>query len=350
MITLAPYGFYWFQLQQPDKSQPVDAVRGTGIRNPGGAAGRDLGLAGADPWRVRTRCAARPSGANPLVSGALAEGDPSDADVSDPVLRYRRQPALAGVFRDHPARHDDALCAADADRVGALRPRALQPARLRRSAPGRARRHIARCRHRPDLHRAVAAQSARIADRRGTAACGSNSGRPANFPTGRSGSRSISARSRPNNPTARRWSTAIMSSSSTASSNPASIPRSRSAVPDRGRGLCQHPGAARQRRTGRRRQTQRHRDRPRLCRKSGRRLDRDSRPISTALSTSSACWRRADPPAKAKSRCSLFALHVANRKTGRRDASRARQQQAKFPTLRRSRPGPKTRSAGSTTP
>ncbi len=23
MITLAPYGFYWFQLQEPDKSQPA---------------------------------------------------------------------------------------------------------------------------------------------------------------------------------------------------------------------------------------------------------------------------------------------------------------------------------------
>ena len=99
------------------------------IRNAGGAAGLDLGVAGAHPRRVRTRRAAGASGADALVSGALAEGDPADADLGDPVLRHRRQPALARLFRDHPARHHDALCAADADRMGALRSRTLQSPR-----------------------------------------------------------------------------------------------------------------------------------------------------------------------------------------------------------------------------
>ena len=44
----------------------------------------------------------------------------------------------------------------------------------------------------------------------------------------------------------------------------------------------------------------------------------------------------------------LSALHVADRKTRRRDASRARQQPANSPISRRNRPGPRTCSAGST--
>ena len=66
--------------------------------------GVDLGVAGADPRRVRTRRAAGSSGTNALVSGAHAEGDPADIDVGDSVLRHRRQPAVAGLFRSHPAR------------------------------------------------------------------------------------------------------------------------------------------------------------------------------------------------------------------------------------------------------
>ena len=47
MITLAPYGFYWFQLQERDKSAPVVPRGRARIRDAGGAAGRDLGVAGA---------------------------------------------------------------------------------------------------------------------------------------------------------------------------------------------------------------------------------------------------------------------------------------------------------------
>ncbi len=59
---------YWFQLQEPDKSEPAKLVGRAGIRDAGGAGGRDLGVPGADPGRVRTRCPARASGAHPLVS------------------------------------------------------------------------------------------------------------------------------------------------------------------------------------------------------------------------------------------------------------------------------------------
>ena len=79
MITLAPYGFYWFELQERDKSAPVAAAGGARIRNAGGAAGRDLGFAGARTRRVRARRAARTSGADALVSGAIGQGDPADS-------------------------------------------------------------------------------------------------------------------------------------------------------------------------------------------------------------------------------------------------------------------------------
>src|SRR6185312_6520385 len=72
-----------------------NAARGTGIRDPGGAAQFDLGLAGAHPWRVRARRAAGTSGAHTMVSGAFAREDPPDARDGDSVLRYRRQPAVA---------------------------------------------------------------------------------------------------------------------------------------------------------------------------------------------------------------------------------------------------------------
>ena len=163
MITLAPYGFYWFQLKERDKSEHGRADRRSGIRDPGGAARRHLDVAGPHPRRVRARRAADLSGANPLVSGAFGAGDPPHRDLGGAVLRYRRQPAVAGLFRsDHRTRRELALRAADADRMGSFRSRALQSPRLCGGAPGRARRHAAGRRHRPDLHRPAAAQSARI--------------------------------------------------------------------------------------------------------------------------------------------------------------------------------------------
>ena len=125
MITLAPYGFYWFELQERDKSEPVVPSGRPRIRNAGGAARRDLGIAGAYPRRVRTRRPARTSGADALVSGAIGQGDPADADFGDSVLRHRRQPALARLLQGDAAWRHHALRAADADRMDALRSRAL---------------------------------------------------------------------------------------------------------------------------------------------------------------------------------------------------------------------------------
>ena len=142
------------------------AVGGSRIRDAGGAGGRDLGVAGPHPRRIRTRRAAWISGANTLVSGSLAGGYSPHPHLGGPVLRHRRQPPLARLLRSDAARRDGALRAADADRVGALRSRALQPARLRGRASGRAGRNLAGCRVRPDLHRASVVQFAPEPDRR----------------------------------------------------------------------------------------------------------------------------------------------------------------------------------------
>src|SRR3979411_1585989 len=91
------------------------------IRDPRRAARRDLGVAGPYPQRIRTRCPARASGADPLVPRTFAGGDPPHPDLGYPVLRYWLQPALAGLFPSDTARPDDALRVADADRVSAFR-------------------------------------------------------------------------------------------------------------------------------------------------------------------------------------------------------------------------------------
>ena len=75
------------------------------VRNAGGAAERDMGVAGARARRVRARRASGTSGAQPLVSGTIAQGDPADPDFGHSVLRHRRQPAMARLLRNDPARH-----------------------------------------------------------------------------------------------------------------------------------------------------------------------------------------------------------------------------------------------------
>src|SRR5207248_8318346 len=83
-----------------------ETARGAGVRDAGGAAQLDLGVAGADTWGRRTRRAARTSGADALVSGAHAGKNQADAGVGDPLLRYRRQPAVARVFPSHTVWRD----------------------------------------------------------------------------------------------------------------------------------------------------------------------------------------------------------------------------------------------------
>ena len=74
-------------------------------------------------------------------------------------------------------------------------------------------------------------------------------------------------------------------------------------LPDRGRRLCQYAGAARQRRTCRRRATQRDRHRRTPLSRTRATPGRCRQPISTALSRSSACCRPAsDRQARARNR------------------------------------------------
>ena len=125
MITLAPYGFYWFELQEPDKSEPV--------RPRAVPEFETLVVPVGSNWVSMAR--ERGMFERDVLPGHLARsrwyperlgaGDPPAARVGHPVLRYRRQPALSRFLRGKAARRDGALCAADADRMGAVRSRAL---------------------------------------------------------------------------------------------------------------------------------------------------------------------------------------------------------------------------------
>ena len=234
MITLAPYGFYWFQLQERDKSEHGRADAPCRNSRPWWCRSAPPGCR----WRAPAACSnatcCRPIWREPAgIRSVRRKEIQPDADFGGAVLRHRRQPAVAGVLRgDHRARRDLALRAADADRVGALRPRALQSAalaavrqgaregtlldvatdqifialllrNLRESLDGRGRR---------------TGLAARIpADRQLLGPAGQAAGA---YPRGRD--RAIQQH--------RAGRRTIMSSRSTASSSPASIPRSRSAA------------------------------------------------------------------------------------------------------------------------
>ena len=167
MITLAPYGFYWFELQERDKSAPVVQravpefetlvvpLNATWV-----SLARERGVFERDvlPGHL-ARSRWYPERSAKAIHPTLTSAVPF-CDIGD------NRPWLA-FFETTQRGVTHALRAADADRMGALRPRALQSACAGRRSAGRPRRHPARRRHRPDLHRAVAAQSAAIADGRG---------------------------------------------------------------------------------------------------------------------------------------------------------------------------------------
>ena len=257
MITLAPYGFYWFQLQERDKSRAGRRRRRCpnskrwwcrsarpGCRWPAPAACSSATCC-RDIWREPAGIrSARPKAIQPTLTSAIPF-----CDIGD------NRPWLA-FFETTQRGVDHALRAADADRVGALRPRALQPARLRRRAPGRARRNPARCRDRPDLHRAAAAQSARIPDRRGRRPAARI---PADQQVLRQADQAARAYPRRRDRTIQQHGAGrqrlCRQGLSQARTRHQSRDRDRP-LPDRGRGLRQYAGAARQRRTGRRRQAE----------------------------------------------------------------------------------------------
>jgi len=97
MITLAPYGFYWFKLQERDKSEPAAprsfpnferwwCVGATGYRSPTRSVFECARVAG-NIWRARDGF--RSTMRRPSIL----------PDLGDPVLRYRRQPALLAFFQ-----------------------------------------------------------------------------------------------------------------------------------------------------------------------------------------------------------------------------------------------------------
>ncbi len=128
MITLAPYGFYWFQLQERDKSEPVPPravpefeTLVVPLNSTWVSLARERGVFEHDvlpahlsrtrwyPEHSQARSSRRWSSAVPFC------------DIGD-----NRRPGSHSV-ETHRAQHDRPLRAADADRMGALRPRALQP-------------------------------------------------------------------------------------------------------------------------------------------------------------------------------------------------------------------------------
>ena len=215
--------------RERDKSEHVAPTHRARIRNPRGAARRDLGVAGPHPQRVRTRRVARTSGPNPLVSGAFAAGD------LHPTLTSAIPFCDIGDNRPWLAFFEATQCGVTARYVLPMQIEWVRfdrerynPTRARGRAPGRAGRHAAGCRDRPHLHRAAAAQSAREPDRRRQRHASRIQADQQILATGRSGSPSRFGPSRPNSSTARRWSITTMSSRSTENLSPAPIPRSRS--------------------------------------------------------------------------------------------------------------------------
>ena len=126
MITLAPYGFYWFQLQAPDKSEPVRPRAVPEFETlviPVGSTwvslARERGVFERDVLpghlaRTRWYPERSPRAIHPRLVSAFRSAISATT-------------GLTRLLRSQAAGPDRALCAADADRMGALRPRALQP-------------------------------------------------------------------------------------------------------------------------------------------------------------------------------------------------------------------------------
>ncbi len=219
MVTLAPYGFYWFELQEPRQVGAGGAARRARVRDAGGAGERHLGLAGARARRVRARRAARPSGADPLVSGTIVQGDPADAGLG----RFRSATsATTGRGWHFSRRRSAASPRATCCRCRSNGCASIASATIRMHSPPSAR---ARARERCSMWRPTRSSlrcccetcANPSSSRKANRDCGWNSSPPPASRTGRCGSRSASARWRPNSPTARRWSTKTMSSRSTGS-------------------------------------------------------------------------------------------------------------------------------------
>ena len=349
MITLAPYGFYWFQLQERDKSAHGRAARpcpnskrwwcrwarpGCRWRATRGVFERDV-LPG---YLARTRW--YPERSAKAIQPTLISAIPF-CDIGDnrPWLAFF-EATQRGITTRYVLPMQIEWVRFDRERYN--------PRALRRRAPGRAGRNAARRRHRPDLHRAFAAQSRAIADRRESEqACGSNSGRPTASPTaGQAAGAHPRRRDRAIQQHGAGRQRLCRQDLPQARIRHQSRDRDRP-LPDRSRRFRQHAGAAGQRRIGRGRRAERDRGRACLCPNQG-----DAWTVTSAYLDRFVDEQRllaaSDHRRRERGAGPLSALHVADRKARRRDAPGARQQQRD----RRFRPGADagrtTCSAGST--
>jgi len=137
MITLAPYGFYWFQLQDRGVSEPVTPSVVPEFET--------LVVPLGSTWvsLARTRACSNATCCRPPVANRWY---PENAPERSAPAWFRRFRSATSATTGHGwpfsrprSRQNHALSSADADRVGALRSRALQPDRVRSRPPGRPR-------------------------------------------------------------------------------------------------------------------------------------------------------------------------------------------------------------------
>ena len=230
MITLAPYGFYWFQLKERDKSEHVEPTVGPEFETlvvPLGATwvslARTRGVFERDVLpghlaRTRWYPERSPKAIHPTLTSAIPFCDIGDnrpwlaffeATQRGATARYVLPMQIEWVRFDRERYNPRAFAAV---RQGAREGTLLDVATDQIFIALLLR----------NLREILTVEEERLAPR-------IQADQPG-FRTSRSSRPSISAPSKPNSPTARRWSTTTMSSRSIASSNPASIPRSRSAA------------------------------------------------------------------------------------------------------------------------
>ena len=230
LITLGPYGFYWFELKEKPVSPNVAPVIVPDFQTLVIPAGSTLASL------ARTK-AVFERDVLPLFL-ARSRWFPERSDVGDLGSRGRCAAALvraavapvAGAVRCEAAWRDRPIRDAGADHLGPAGSQAFQPEGACGRPPRRQGRHAGRRRNRHAFHRGAAFGSPQIERPAGRRLSDPlQADRSAADDRGRGRSRTC-APSRPSNRIRRRSWTTAMSSRSTASSKMASIRKSRSAA------------------------------------------------------------------------------------------------------------------------
>ena len=256
MVTLAPYGFFWFQLQRARQvGRDVEPTDRAGVRDAGGAAGATWMSLARTRGVSRTRGAAGLSGRAGAGSRSAARPIRRQRDVSGAVLRHRRSTGRGWRSSSAPSRGAESRYVLPLhDRVGraSIASTAI-PRRSPRCGAGRARERccdvatdpafIALCcdnlRERPTIDEADE-RAPRVQADRQTAR------------TAEAAESTTSARWRPNSPTPPCWSDRRLRRQAVPPARTRHQSRDRGRpLPHRGRGLRQHAAAARHGRTGR---------------------------------------------------------------------------------------------------